>query len=298
MLSAPVLEADGFEVLGSGYGLPEGPVFDRATGDFLFSDASAGGVWRYPAAGEPEQVVTHRRGIGGLALHRDGGYVVAGRNCAWKRGDQTVVLAEVDLPGPLARFNDLTVSPQGRIYAGSIDYDPTHAGQVALGSLLMIDLDGTVRKVSDGLHETNGLAFSPDGHRLYHVDTGPKVLRVYEVGDDGSLSAWTALHQWDEGLADGMAAAEDGSLWIAVAEVGGEGFIDVLEPNGELRMRVRMPNSKVKSLCFGGPDLRSVYVTLGGDATATLLDGFVGVFRSEIPGLPVAYAAVALGTDG
>jgi gluconolactonase len=106
------------------------------------------------------------------------------------------------------------------------------------------------------------------------------------------------LHEWDEGLADGMAVAEDGSLWIAVAEVGGEGFIDVLEPDGELRMRVRMPHSKVKSLCFGGSDLRSVYVTLGGDATATLMDGFVGVFRSEIPGLPAAYAAVAPTAEG
>jgi gluconolactonase len=275
--------------------MAEGPVYEYETGDLFFSDATAGGVWRYPATGEPEQVVAHRRGIGGIALHRDGGYILAGRNCAWKLGDRTVVLAEVDIDTAKARFNDLTVSPQGRVYAGSIDQDPASTQPPELGSLLMVDLDGSVRKVAGGLEQTNGLAFSPDGRRLYHVDTGPKHIRVYDVADDGTLSDWTVLHTWDDGKPDGMAVAEDGSLWVAIGEVGDAGYVDVFEPDGTPRQRIRFPERKVKSLCFGGPDLRWVYVTLGGDMRAEHMNGFVGRFRAEVAGHPETRAAVPLG---
>ena len=54
------------------------------------------------------------------------------------------------------------------------------------GHLHVIDLDGTMRTLSDGVMLTNGLGFSPDGKRLYHSDARAPLVRVYDV-DAGRL---------------------------------------------------------------------------------------------------------------
>ncbi len=60
-----------FEVVAQGFGLAEAPVWD---GDaLLFSDAVFGGVKRIGVDGRVEEVLAKRRGIGGMALHADGG---------------------------------------------------------------------------------------------------------------------------------------------------------------------------------------------------------------------------------
>ena len=69
--------------LAEGYGLIEGPVWDTGRG-LLFSDVPNGGVYCLGAGGQVTTVVEHRRGIGGMALHADGGLIVSGRNVAYK----------------------------------------------------------------------------------------------------------------------------------------------------------------------------------------------------------------------
>src|SRR4030095_483848 len=71
------------EKLAEGYGLIEGPVWDARRG-LLFSDVPNGGVYCLGAGGQVTTVVEHRRGIGGMALHADGGLIVSGRNVAYK----------------------------------------------------------------------------------------------------------------------------------------------------------------------------------------------------------------------
>lgn len=280
------------EIFSHGFGLPEGPVYDRDTEELYVCDATGGGVWRVPIDGSARTaVVPHRKGIAGLALHADGGFIVGGRNVAWKRGEETIELAQIDLDGPGVRFNDLTVSPEGRVYAGSIDLERVRVDPTAVGSLMMIDLDGTVAIVAGDVQQTNGMGCSPDGTTLYHVDTGPKILRSYRFAPDGSLSPWDAFYTWPSGVPDGMAVAADGSVWVAVGDdrdaPSGVGFIDVIEPDGSLRDRIEVLAS-VKSLCFGDADLQTVYVVAGGGG----IDGVVGRFRSDIPGRPVPRARV------
>lgn len=274
-----------------GLGLPEGPRY--AAGHLYVADASAGGVWRVPAAGgDPVAVVEHRRGIAGLALHADGGYVVSGRNLAWKDGARTSVLATVGIASEFARFNDLTVSFSGQVYAGSIDLRPGESVASQPGSLVLVDVDGTVREVARDLAASNGLAFAPDGRTLYHVDSGPRIVRGYDVLPDGSLGPWWEVHRWIVGIPDGMAVAADGSLWVALGEADEHGYVSVLEPDGGERDRIQMPHPGVKSLCFGGPERRTLFVALGGDLEAARRDGFVIRLDVDVAGVPDVLARV------
>ncbi len=108
------------ETLVSGYGLIEGPRVDTH-GNLYFSDVTNGGVFVRRPDGQVETVVPRRRGVGGIALHADGGLVISGRNiCHVKDGQTRVLFEREDIPG----FNDLYTDAAGRVYTGSMRSDP------------------------------------------------------------------------------------------------------------------------------------------------------------------------------
>ena len=156
--------------LATGYGLVEGPVWHAELG-LLYSDVPNGGVFRLAKDGTVSQQVPKRRGIGGMALHADGGLVMGGRDVvasAIDGSDMRVLLAGADTRAGIG-FNDLTTDAAGRIYVGCLGFRVFGGGEPKPGYLHLIDLDGSVREISDGVMLTNGLGVSPDGKRLYHL---------------------------------------------------------------------------------------------------------------------------------
>ena len=97
------------DTLTEGYGLIEGPVWVPNRG-LLFSDVLRGGVFSLDESGLVEEVILHRRGIGGMALHQDNGLIVSGRNIAYKdfEGGETLVLFDRNEDEGLVGFNDIT----------------------------------------------------------------------------------------------------------------------------------------------------------------------------------------------
>ena len=282
------------EKLASGYGLIEGPVWDPRRG-LLFSDVPNGGVYCLSPSGAVTTVVEHRKGIGGMALHADGGLIVSGRNVGYKRpaSAETVVLLDRDAGAGIVGFNDLTTDGAGRIYVGSLCASPFDRAQQqapAPGWLHVIDLDGTSRRLAGDILLTNGLGFSPDGQRLYHSDSRAGIVGVYDVAADGSVGPRRTFARIEPGIPDGLVVSADGAVWVAVAR---GGAVVVLEPDGRERERIPCPQPMVTSVCFGGPDLRDLYVVTGEEGGAPR-SGSVFRLRSPVPGLPVAPARTAI----
>ena len=65
------------------------------------------------------------------------------------------------------RFNDGSVDPQGRFVVGTLALGAETGAEV----LLRVSADGTVETLRSGIRLSNGIAFSPDGGTIYHVDT-------------------------------------------------------------------------------------------------------------------------------
>ena len=108
---------------------------------------------------------------------------------------------------------------------------------------------------------TNGLGVSPDGTRLYHSDTGAHAVWQYDREPDGSIGDRRPLYTWDEtGQPDGLAVAEDGSVWVAMAS---SGRVSVLAADGALQDEIPVEVPMVTSVCFGGEDRRDLYVVTG-----------------------------------
>lgn len=280
------------EQLAQGFALLEGPVWDPRRG-LLFADAEGGGVYCL-CDGRISVVVPHRRGIGGMALHAEGGLVVGGRNLAYKgpAGEETLVLVDNDVASSAqVGFSDLVASPKGQVYAGTLGSRPDANGHVARGGgLYLIDLDGSCRAVvaAPQVRHTNGLGFSPDGSHLYYADSGFKTVFRYRVEADGSLTGKHAFATLEQGIPDGLAVAGDGSVWVAGCFAGS---VFVYEPSGALRCTIPIPIDIVTNVCFGGPELRDVYITTGA-LDPSKKEGRVFHLVGDVPGVPVALARI------
>ena len=279
--------------IATGYGLIEGPVWDPAKG-LYFSDVIKGGVFLLDRSDRITQVIPKRRGVGGMALHAAGGLIVGGRDIAFVNLDDgaTQPLLDQATADNATGFNDLTTDTKGRIYVGSLAF-VVFAGEAAKpGNLYMIDLDASVHKVSDGILLTNGLGFSPDGGKLYHSDARGDVVRVYDVRNDGTLSDWRKFATLGPGhVADGLKVAADGSVWVADAH---GGRIAVFDPDGDHMKDIPVPLEMVTSLCFGGDELRDLYIVTGSRNGPRENCGTIYRMRVDVPGQPLAAAKVAI----
>ena len=281
------------ERLAHGFTLIEGPVWVPGRG-LIFSDVHGGGVYCLGSDGSVETVFPYRRGIGGMALHESDGMVVGGRNIAFKgfAGGDTIVLLDRDPDHGNHGYNDLTTDAAGRIYAGSLGSAVFEEGEQLPGDLHLIDLDGSSRVVAEDIVLTNGLGFSPDGGTLYHSDSRRQTVYRYAVAEDGNLGEKQPFAHVGQGSPDGLAVSEDGAVWLAVA---GGGGVSVFEPDGRLREHVAIPMPMCTSVCFGGDDLRDLYIVTGSVGVEGDREGSVYRLRTDVPGLPVPLARVRAG---
>lgn len=275
----------------TGYGLIEGPIWDPTRG-LYFSDVLNGGVFLLGRDGKVAQVVPKRRGIGGMALHEKGGLVVGGRDIAHVSLDGGVaktLLALDAIPGATG-FNDLTTDRVGRIYVGSLAFKVFGGETPKPGFLHVIDLDGSMRTLSDGVLLTNGLGFSPDGKRLYHSDARAGIVRVYDAAADGGVGPWRQFASMGDGhVPDGLKVAADGSVWVADAH---GGRVAVFNADGTHRKDLAVPLPMVTSVCFGGDDLKDLYVVTGSRGGPSENCGSIFHMKTDIAGLDLPPARV------
>ncbi|MFT7651171.1 MAG: D-xylonolactonase [Candidatus Azotimanducaceae bacterium] len=283
------------QAITEGYGLIEGPIWVAGKG-VLFSDVQFGGVFCLDENNNVEQLFEHRKGIGGMAEHAQGGVVVSGRNISFKSylGGPTVILLDREEQAGLMGFNDIVADPQGRVYAGGLSGNPlaNDGTAPAAENLYLIDVDGTARVVARDIRLTNGLGFSPDGKTLYHSDTLRRSVFSYAVSSDGSLGPKEVFASTERGLPDGLKVSEDGAVWVALAD-GGSG-VAVYNADSSLREYIDIPHPMCTSLCFGGDDLKDLYIVSGSDGLPGDKAGGIFKIRTDVPGLPLAVAKIRL----
>jgi gluconolactonase len=273
------------ETLASGYGLLEGPRVDTA-GNLFFSDVTNGGVYRRAPDGTISTVVPRRRGVGGIALHADGGVVISGKDvCHVTDGTTRVLFRRDDIPG----FNDLFTDSAGRVYVGSLRSDPFKPGTRVPGELWRIAGEGKVVQLYGEVGLTNGIGFSPDGRLLYHADSAAQHIIVHDVAPDGSCSNRRSIATISVGGPDGLAVDEDGALWVAIYN---GSCAARYTADGKLDRKIDVPAKVVTSLCFGGADRRDLYIVTADNTEVPERKGTIFRTRVDVAGLPAPLARV------
>jgi len=198
------------------------------------------------------------------------------------------------------RFNDGKADPQGRRWVGTI-YEPRTPADAALYRWA----NGGLQRMAGDVTVSNGLAFSPDGRTMYWSDTtSHRIFAMDFDGSDGSLSRQRVFAEFPlkdpaQGLAgyggrpDGAAVDSEGAYWVAMFE--GQRLLR-LSPAGELLQEVPLPVRCPTMPCFGGPDLRTLFITTArnqrppDELAAQPLAGCVLTMPVAVPGLPVNFA--------
>ena len=195
---------------------------------------------------------------------------------------------------PHNRTNDATVDGVGRIWFGTMD----DAEQHATGQLYCMDKTGLHAMGQDAV-VTNGPAVTADGQWLYHVDSGSRQIWRLGLGEEPTIYSRELFLQLSEadGYPDGVVLDSEGCLWVALWD----GWaVRRYAPGGSLLCQIDFPCARVTKIAFGGPDLRTAYVTTArtGLVDAALaaqpLAGALFAFDAPVAGLPLPEAQLAV----
>lgn len=255
MTAPTVIEAVQFSRPCTGHG--EGPLWDAGAERLLLVDMIAGDIVSIDRAGRDSR--THVADVAACLRHRrSSGFVMATERGFRTlddrlRPDDPEIGAFSDLR---TRMNDGGCDPQGRFYCGSMAYDESPGA----GSLYRLDSDGSVSTVLTGVTISNGLQWSADGSRAFYNDTPTGQVTVFDFdADHGTLRDPQPLVRLDgPGAPDGMAVDSQDGIWVALW---GGSAVHRYSADGELTMIINLPVSNVTACTFGGPDLRSLYIT-------------------------------------
>ena len=273
------------ETLVFGYGLVEAPRVDGA-GNLYFSDAIDGGVYRRAPDGAVSVVVPKRRGVGGLALHADGGVVISGKDVSHVRDGVTRILLTVE--GALG-FNDLTTDAAGHVFVGSLRSPALQNENRVPGELWRVEGAGRAVEVYRDVAFANGVGFTPDGRTIYHSSYSEGLVLTHDLADDGRGVNRRVFARVPRGNPDGLAVDEAGGVWVALGSGGG---IARFASDGGLEHVLAVPAPFVASLCFGGADRRDLYITTSGNSERADRRGTIFRTRADVPGLVAPPARV------
>ena len=285
--------------------LGESPMWHPVTGHLYWCDIPAGTLHRSDGDGADHRQWSLGTDVACCAPVVDGSLVLALRT-GLVRFDPTDASVRALLAAPYdtatERFNDGKVDPAGRLWIGTI-YEPrkpplasVYCVQPGVGGGLDITRRATDVTVS------NGMAFSPDGRTIWRSDTtSHTIFRAdysIETGETGAWIPWARRAMRDPaqppeaygGRPDGAAVDAQGCYWSAMYE--GQCLIRYA-PDGTELQRIELPVRCPTMPCFGGPELRTLYVTTACDKrpaeelAAQPWAGLVLRATVDVPGLPL-----------
>jgi sugar lactone lactonase YvrE len=255
---------------------------------------------------------------GCIAPAAKGGLVIALRHGVFRAaewGAPLQRLAELDYDPQHMRANDGKCDALGRFWVGTIDETRQHRN----AALYCIDArSGGAPQVTCKISPTdlrattaNGLAWSPDGGSLYWADTPSHTVWTWRYdADTNQMSEQRVFARFSPkpegwqvncadpanggyaGRPDGAAVDSQGNYWVAMYE---GRRVCKLAPDGALLAEFAVPLQSPTMPCFGGEDLKTLYLTSAhqhnhpGELTAFPLSGSVLSMRVDVPGLPVNF---------
>ena len=296
--------------IATGLAFPEGPVA-LDDGSIVLVEIARGTLSRVTPDGRVSVVADLGGGPNGAALGPNGAcYVCNNGGFRWHRdpvlGLRPIGQAEDYSGGRIERV-DLATGKFERLYdtvAGNPLKGPNDLVFDAFGGMWFSDLgkvrardrdnggvyyampDGSlVREVIYPVLMANGVGLSPDGATLYVAETESARLWAFDVTAPGEIAKQPFPSPHGGRLLhgaggyqrfDSLAVDATGGVCVATLMNGG---ITVISPDGGRVAHMPMPDVYTTNICFGGPDLRTAYITLSGVGKLVAVDWPVAGLR-------------------
>lgn len=150
----------------------------------------------------------------------------------------------------MAQPNDIAIDKNNRLYAS----DPNW--KAGTGKIWRIDTDGKV-VLLDSMATVNGIDVSPNGKILYVNEV--RKIWAYDLSVKGEISRKRLVIEFPDFGMDGMRCDSKGNIYQARY---GKGTVVKVSPEGKILQEIKLIGQKPTNVCFGGPDGKTMYVTL------------------------------------
>lgn len=269
----------------------EGPTVDR-DGNVYFTEITSRRIMKLGADGVLSTFRENSNAANGLLIDAEGRLVACEAGAGGRprvtrtdlRTGAVETLADAWEGKPFTGPNDVTVDGKGRLYFTDLPG----------GAVYRIDGPGSSARIlaSPEIQRPNGIQISPDDRRLYLVEAnqaegGARMIRVYDLDAAGIPRNMRVHYNFAPGRsADGMSIDTQGNLYASAGLHRRRGTsetldtkcgVHVISPEGKLRKFIPIPEDTITNNAFGGPDMKTLYITAG----KTLFK-----VRTDIPGLP------------
>jgi len=279
-------------ILAEGLEFPEGPVAMN-DGSVVVAEIAGRKLKRIDPVGNTTVLAELGGGPNGVAIGPDGAYYVCnnGGNEYRKGHTGTIGPAKDYAGGYIQRVdpatgevrklythcgtnrlnapNDLVFDTHGGFYF--TDFGKRHARYRDHGGIYYAHPDGSsIKEVAFPLLTPNGIGMSPNGLTLYVAETETSRVWAYDVLAPGELSKQGFPSPNGGRLVcglpgfqrfDSLAIDATGNICVATLMTG---HITVIAADGGVVRQFRVPDYYPTNICFGGPDLRTAYITLSG----------------------------------
>lgn len=291
------------------YALGESPFWHPQEQMLYWVDIPGKKVLRARADGSDLEAWDMPSEPGCIAPAQTGGLVLALRHGVFRArrwGGALEPVAVLPYDTATVRANDGKCDALGRFWVGTID-EPKASHAAALYS---VDARGpglaVVQQQAAHALTGNGLAWAPDGRTVYWADTPNHLVYAWDYAPDRNQlsaqrthlqftpkpAAWTPQDASYQGRPDGAAVDVQGNYWVSMFE---GARLCQFAPNGVLLAQYATPAQCPTMPCFGGADLKTLFVTTArhGRSTDELArypqSGCVFFLRVEVAGLPVNF---------
>ena len=185
--------------------------------------------------------------------------------------------------------NDVSIDSQGRLYFTDPRYGRRDTMEILdangkqVEGVYRIDAPGKVtRIIGSEVERPNGILVSPGDRYLYVADNnnntegGARKIWRFDLKKDGSIDPGSRklIFDWHTARGpDGFKIDREGRFYVAAGlnrasrfETTDEykGGLFIISPEGKLLEFIAIPKDEATNCAFGGPDLKTLYVTAGG----------------------------------
>jgi gluconolactonase len=291
-----------FREITTGLRFPEGPIA-MPDGSVVLVEIERGTLTRVRPDGRKEVVAKTGGGPNGAAIGPDGKcYVCNNGGFKWheeggllrpvlqaedysggriervdlESGEVEVLYSEADgnkLRGP----NDIVFDRFGGFWF--TDLGKVRKRDQDRGGVYYARADGSmIREVVHPMVHPNGIGLSPQGDRLYVAESLTGRLWAFEITGPGEIKRqpWPSPNggrlvrgMGDYQLFDSLAVEANGNICVATLF---KGAVTVISPDGDIVEQITMPDLYTTNICFGGPDLKTAYITLSNSGRLVAAD--------------------------
>ncbi len=243
------------------YLLGENPLWNQKEKKLWWTDIINKSVYSYNPQNNSISERLKGKSVSSFAFMQDGGLICG---CLeglylWNENEQFEKITD-SFDGEKLIINDGIADAKGRFLFGTNYYDE-NCSNYKLGKLYIIDNNGVIRVLDEGIHLSNGLGFSSDNSILYYTDTVARIIYRYQYNlQDGTVSKKQVFVNVPEteGIPDGLTVDSEDYVWSA--QWYGECIIRY-DPDGIVWKKIQVPAKQVTSLTFGGEEMTDIFVT-------------------------------------